>query len=137
MDIRDSLELILTEEQPRFIKNFYAHLFAHHPKFERLFDGVDRRRQGVMVVMSLETMVNQHLRPFPAMERYFKVLGHKHYQYGVDVDDYPAFEDSLLTTFRELHGDLWSQNIEREWREACSQAVELMKEGHRDDFESE
>ncbi len=79
-------------------------------------------------------IVQYYLRPHPGMKNYLRFLGYQHHQYGANIEDYMAFEVTLLSTLGVLHGERWNDDIAMQWREAFQMAVQIMKEGHRDDF---
>ena len=136
MNIRDSLQLILASTSPRFSERFYENLLSHHPELEARFAGVDLKRQGVLLAMALQVIVEHQLRPHLAMKNYLKLLGNRHHLLGIPPSDYKKFEISLLTTLGDFHDKQWSPQIANEWRTAFEQATELMCEGHADDFET-
>lgn len=135
MNIRDSLELILSSSNPRFSDRFYRNFFSHHPDVRKWFADVDLSRQGILLTMALQIIVEHHLRPHLAMKNYLRLLGNRHHLLGIPASDYRRFEVSLLTTLGDFHGERWGEELAAEWRRACDQATQLMAEGHRDDFQ--
>ena len=135
MDIRTSLELILAGTRPRFSERFYENFFGHYPEVEAYFSGVDLRRQGILLAMALQHIVDHHLRPHLAMKNYLRVLGNRHHQLGIQVSDYQKFEGALLTTLRDFHSEQWNEELASQWRTAYERAIPFMIEGHADDFQ--
>ena len=135
MDIRTSLELILGSSNPRFSDRFYENFFRHYPEVEAYFSGVDLRRQGILLAMALQIIVDHHLRPHLAMKNYLRVLGNRHHQLGIQVSDYQKFESTLLTTLRSFHLEQWNDELASQWRTAYERAIPFMIEGHSDDFQ--
>ena len=78
MDIRDSLQVILATGKPQFSERFYSNFFGHYPEIEKKFDAVDLKRQGIMLTMALQVVVEHYLRPHLTMKNYLRLLGHKH-----------------------------------------------------------
>ncbi len=137
MDIRDSLELMLSEPDQLFSRRFYQNFFTHHPEIQDLFAGVDLTRQRILLNIALQAMVTHFLRPYPAMKNYLRYLGQKHHQRGIDAADYGKFEISLLTTLGTFHGKDWDDHLAKQWRLACQGATAVMAEGHADSFSVE
>lgn len=101
---------------------------------ENLFVGVDQERQGVKLVKAIQIMVQNYLRPHPGLENSLRHLGYLHSTYGASVDDYVAFEVSLLSTLGVMHGEKWNDEIAHHWKKAFQQAVVLMKQGYSKDY---
>ena len=135
MDIRVSLQLILSSSDPRFSERFYQNFFSHYPDVEEWFTGVDLRRQGILLAMALQVIVEHHLRHHLAMKNYLRLLGNRHHGLGIPASDYQKFETSLLTTLGEFHAERWNEDLATQWRSACAEAMQLMGEGHADDFQ--
>jgi len=134
MDVRASLELILSDEKHEFSRRFYQNLFLHHPEISSKFDGVDIKHQGSMLIMALKVAIDYRSRPYPAVQSYLRVLGHKHHLRGILSSDYLLFETTLLTTLGAFHGNAWNPELASNWKKAFQQATQLMAEGHVDDF---
>jgi hemoglobin-like flavoprotein len=112
MNIRNSLELILGSSHPRFSDRFYRNFFRQYPEVKAYFEGVDLRRQGILLVMAVQIIIDHHLRPHLAMENYLRILGNRHHQIGIEVTDYQKFESALLTTLEGFHGEQWDKESE-------------------------
>lgn len=135
MNIRNSLELILASAHPRFSDRFYENFFRQFPEVKAYFEGVDLRRQGILLTMSVQIIIDHHLRPHLAMKNYLRVLGNRHHRLDIRVSDYPKFQSALLTSLRDFHGEQWDEALAEEWRAAYEKALPYLIEGHRDDFE--
>jgi len=135
MDIRVSLELILASSNPRFSDRFYQTFFDQNPEVKKWFSGVDLTRQGVLLAMALQVMVEHHLRRHLVMKNYLKLLGNRHHRLGIPTSDYPKFGASLLSTLRDFHAERWNDDLAEQWRAASVEAIQLMIEGHTDDFD--
>jgi hemoglobin-like flavoprotein len=135
MDIRVSLELILSGSSPRFSDRFYETFFDQYPEVEKWFGGVDLKRQGVLLAMALQVMVEHHLRRHLVMKNYLNLLGNRHHRLGIPASDYPKFGASLLSALRDFHAERWDDDLAEQWRAASDEAIRLMAEGHADDFQ--
>jgi hemoglobin-like flavoprotein len=135
MNIRNSLELILASSHPRFSDQFYEIFFRQFPDVQTYFEGVDLRRQGILLTMAVQIIIDNHLRPHLAMKNYLRLLGNRHHQLGIQVPDYAKFESALLVALRDFHGKQWDEALAGEWRTAYEQALPFMIEGHADDFQ--
>jgi len=135
MDIRVSLQLILSSSNPRFSDHFYENFFSHYPDVEKWFVGIDLRRQGIMLAIALQGMVEHHLHHHFVTKHCLRLLGNRHHRLGILVSDYQKFETSLLTTLGEFHVERWNEDLAKQWRSACAEAMQLMGDGHVDDFQ--
>ena len=135
MDIRVSLQLILSSSNPRFSDHFYENFFSHYPDVEKWFVSIDLRRQGIMLAIALQGMVEHHLHHHFVTKHYLRLLGNRHHRLGIPVSDYQKFETSLLTTLGEFHAERWNEDLAKQWRSACAEAMQLMGDGHADDFQ--
>ena len=130
MEIQDSIQKILQGESV-VAERFYECYFRCHPEARRFFDGIDMRRQAVMLNMALLLVEHHHGKRYPATEHYLKVLGHTHAsRRGVPVEAYAPFRDCLLETLAEFHGADWDENLAAQWRAALDLAIATMLQGH-------
>ena len=94
-----------------------------------MFKEKNMSTQSVMLMVAL--MVNKQSPDHPlATRRYLNVLGTRHARKGVSRDLYPAFQEIFLEALEEYHGQDWTEELSREWREANEKAVQLMFEGY-------
>lgn len=135
MNIRNSLELILGSVHPRFSDHFYENFFRQYPEVQTFFTGVDLRRQGILLVMAVQVIIDHYLRPHLAMQNYLRILGNRHHQLGIAPADYQKFENALLTTLEGFLGERWDEALADEWRKAYEKALPFMIAGHADDFQ--
>lgn len=133
MTVQDSLQRILHgEKAPGDV--FYAHFFLHCPEAKAFFEGVNLRRQGVLLNMALMVIVQYHSHAYRATELYLKYLGRRHEELGIPVSLYVAFRDAMLISLEELLGQTWTPDLAQQWRTAIDSAIEVMREGHDQDF---
>ena len=128
MDLRESIDRILAEGTV-LTDRFYAMLFERYPEAKALFEKTHMSTQAVMLSAAL--MVNQYYPNYPlAARQYLNVLGTRHLRAGVPRELYPAFEEVLLVALEEFHGEAWSEDLARQWREATASAVRHVLEGY-------
>lgn len=134
MDIRDSIDRVSCDAKHEFSSRFYQNLFLHHPNTMSKFEGVDLKRQGVLLIVALETVCRQYTRPSPATQNYLRYLGHKHHLLGITAGDYLHFGTALLSTLGAFHGPEWCSDLAEQWKAAFRQSIDVMLQGHVDDF---
>lgn len=133
VNITQSINAILSSKEA-VVSRFYDRFLEEHPELRRLFARVDLRSQASMVTMSLVAVEAYFQNRFPATEHYFKVLGNRHYHSGVLLDDLPKFCLSMLRTLEEFHGADWSDDLNQQWRDALTLAIDLMQEGYVEQY---
>ena len=132
MTLHESIDRILAEGT-KVTDRFYEIFLERHPEARALFEKKHMSTQSVMLMVAL--MVNKHSPDHPlATRRYLNVLGTRHARKGVPRELYPAFQEILLEALEEFHGEDWTEQLSREWREATEQAVQLMFEGYDQRF---
>ncbi len=128
MTLHESIDRILAEGT-KLTDRFYELFLERHPEARALFDKKHMSTQSVMLSVAL--MVNKHSPDHPQGTRhYLNVLGTRHARKGVSRDLYPAFQEIFLEALEEFHGQDWTEELSREWREANEKAVQLMFEGY-------
>lgn len=129
MNLDDSLQNVLSQKEP-VIQDFYHRFLEECPEAARLFEGVDLKRQALMLTMAL-MMVEAHARKdFPAIRHYLHVLGDRHREWGVPRELFPRFRECLIETLAVSQQDDWSDELADEWRTAITRATEVMFEGY-------
>ena len=116
----------------KFTDAFYARLFERHPELETKFAGVLLAHQGAMLMSALGIVAATTQRRQMAADAYLKVLGHRHYQRDIAVEDYEKFKTVLLETMADQLGDAWNAPLESAWHTALDHAIETMGKGHRE-----
>jgi hemoglobin-like flavoprotein len=133
MDMHESLQRILASKQV-LGDLFYEALFARHPEFGPYFEGIDLRRQAVLLTMELTIIESYHrLRSSPA-RMYLQYLGTKHHDRGIPQELYGSFRDTLLEVLRQLLEQGWTDELAREWKTAIDDASAVMFEGYAKHF---
>jgi hemoglobin-like flavoprotein len=129
MDLDMSLEQILRSGD-QFGNLFYEIFFEQHPEAKRYFDGIDMKRQGLMLTMALKLMGEYHAKGYAAINHYLEHLGTRHSDRGVPTEVYTDWADSLLATLERFHGKEWNGDLAEEWRDAVSATSEVMFKGY-------
>jgi hemoglobin-like flavoprotein len=132
MDIHDSLHRIL-EHEAELANLFYA-AFLERDGVRQHFDGVDVRRQAVLLTMALMVIERHSQHPYSATNLYLKYLGTRHRDRKVPPELFPEFRDVLLTALERFHCADWDTGLAEQWRAAIDKATETMREGYRTRF---
>ena len=103
---------------------FYSHLFLAHPQVRDMFPvsmSVTRDRllnalgQIVSDVGNLDSLV-----PF------LTDLGRDHRKFGATAEHYPAVGKSLVAALAHFAGDVWTDELARDWTDAYSLVAQVM-----------
>jgi hemoglobin-like flavoprotein len=129
MDIQKSLDEILCAKD-KVGQAFYERLLKKHPEVAPLFAKVDLGRQGVLLTTALMIIVRHYREPTEAVELYLRYLGTKHKEIKIPQSEYTKWTDVLMETLSEFHGETWSADVEKQWREAIRMTAELMFSGY-------
>lgn len=133
MNIHESLEHVLRSKDS-FGEAFYSVFFDRFPEVRRHFDGVNLKRQAVLVTMALIIIERYFYQPFTATEQYLQYLGTRHKEWSIERDLYPKWCEAMLASLEQFHGDHWNAALAAQWREAIGRATELMFEGYDERF---
>ncbi len=133
MDIRESLDLIL-QWKGVLGELFYDRLLNLHPELGKYFEGVDLRRQAVLLTMQLTVIESYYRHRSLAAREYLHILGTKHSDRGVPREAYPKFRDVLLETLHKFHGQDWDEQLASQWKEAIDAASEQMFAGYAERY---
>lgn len=129
MDLDMSLEKILHSDE-RFGDLFYKIFFERHPEAKQYFDGIDMKRQSLMLTMALKLMGEYHAKGYAAINHYLEHLGTRHSDRGVPQEVYTDWSDSLLATLSEFHGEDWTDALAEQWRDAVAATSKVMFNGY-------
>ncbi|NQV23941.1 MAG: hypothetical protein HQ518_06190 [Rhodopirellula sp.] len=133
MTLKESLADLLSQKEP-VIRAFYDRFLADVPEAVVLFEGVDLKRQALMLTMAL-IVVEAHSRgDFPSIRHYLHVLGDRHREWGIPRELFPRFRKCLIATLSHWHGADWSEDLEDAWAAAMDCAIQTMLEGYEGDF---
>ena len=114
--LRDTLELTLARDDT-FPRRFYELLFTAHPEARPLFHRSSPGAQNKMFAQKLTAIVD-HIDDPDWLGRELATLARKHVEYGVTAEMYPWVGEALVETLREACADMWTDEIERAWRDA-------------------
>ena len=129
MDIKSSLDRILQSKKSLGVE-FYRLLFERHPHLQTHFDNVDVSRQAILLTMQLSVIQVYYTTRSPAAEKYLQVLGTKHRDWGVPMEEFPQFCETLLDALESFHEDVWNDRLREQWRDAIELATQKMFEGY-------
>jgi hemoglobin-like flavoprotein len=129
MDLHMSLEKIL-HSGDQFGDLFYEIFFESHPEAKKYFDGIDMKRQSLMLTMALKLMGEYHAKGYAAINQYLEHLGTRHSDRGVPQEVYTDWSDSLLTALSRFHGKDWNETLAEEWRDAVVATSKVMFNGY-------
>lgn len=131
MDIHESLNQVLNAKD-RLGQMFYEHFLTRYPEVQHYFQGVDLKRQGILLTTALMIIERFIVQPTPAIEQYLQYLGSRHHSLQVPQDVYPTWIQAMLETLAQFHGADWSASLEQQWRAAFERATNLMFEGYKE-----
>ena len=131
MNLEDSLREVLAQKD-LVIGKFYDRFLAECPEARELFEGVDMKKQSLMLSAALIVSESHSREVLPAVQHYLQVLGDQHREAGVPKHLFPPFRDCLIDTIGSCHSD-WSEELADAWRAAIDKAAETMFEGYDGD----
>jgi hemoglobin-like flavoprotein len=134
MDIHESVHKVLADQQA-VADLFYTRFLDNHPEIRRFFDGVDMKRQAVLLGMTLLLIEHHYVHRYPMSESYLQILGHRHQtRRGIPAWTYGPFRDCLLESLAQFHGAEWDEKLARQWTEAIDLASRAMLAGYDQDI---
>jgi hemoglobin-like flavoprotein len=133
MDMHESLQRILASKQV-LGDAFYEALFARHPEFRPYFEGVDLRRQAVLLTMQLTVIDGYHRLRSPPARLYLQYLGTRHHGRGIPQELYGPFRDTLLEVLQQVLGQGCTEELAGEWKTAIDDASAVMSGGYSQRF---
>ncbi len=132
LDIEASFDAIEQPSKKRFSDEFYRRMFDRFPELQDKFSGVMLAHQGALLMSALGIIATNANRMRPSVAEYLKVLGHRHFQRGIGVEDYEKFRSALLETLAAYLGGRWHAELEEEWHAALTTTIDTMVLGHRE-----
>ena len=133
MDMHESLQRILASNQV-IGDSFYEALLARHPEFGPYFEGIDLRRQALVLTMQMTVIDGYHRLGGPPARLYLQYLGTKHHNLGIPQELYGPFRDTLLEVLQRFLEEDWTEELAREWKTAIDDASAVMFEGYSKHF---
>jgi hemoglobin-like flavoprotein len=129
VDIHASLNKIL-QARDEVGRMFYDHFLSQYPEVQRYFQGVDLKRQSVLLTTALMIIERHFGHPTPALEQYLQYLGSRHHGQQIPREVYTVWMQAMLETLQRFHGAEWTPALESQWRKAFEGAVQLMFDGY-------
>lgn len=130
MDIEKSLNRILSAKDS-LGELFYTKFLARHPEAQQFFDGVDMKRQSVLLTTALMMVERHSSNPTPAVEKYLEYMGTKHDDMKIPQALFADWADAMIETMSSFHGEQWNDKLEQQWRAAIAKATETMFVGYQ------
>ena len=124
-EIRSSWALI-EQYAPEASAYFYEHLFAHNPRYRKMFTGdplVQQRR--------LFQAVGRVIADFDDLDDflpYLRRLALRHRKFGLRAAHYQAFGESMLATAQRFTGPAWSDLTRQAWEAGYGLVASVMQE---------
>jgi hemoglobin-like flavoprotein len=113
-----------------FTATFYARLFELHPALRPLFSSRPEE-QAAKVATELRRIISALEDP-ARFERQVRTLGGRHAQYGAEPEHYQAMGVVLLSTFHDVLGEAFTQELHDAWAAAWTTIAALMIEAQRE-----
>jgi len=129
MDIHESVDRILGSEEV-LGDMFYDTFLNRFPHVQQYFEGVNLRRQAVMLMMALLVVEQFETEKYPTTTKYLQELGAKHDELGIPKETYPYFREALLDTLARHLGSNWDDSLAQQWTSAIDNATEQMLKGY-------
>lgn len=128
MDIHESIDQILASDD--VLGTAFYEAFLQYPEVQKFFDGVNLKRQSVLLTMALLVVEQCETESSPVVKAYLQDLGVKHEKMGVPESLYPYFHDALLSTLSEYHKEDWNEGLQQQWSDAINHAAQQMLDGY-------
>lgn len=129
MTIDESLKLIQNSAD-NFGKAFYAEFFTRYPEVTAHFQGVDMKRQELVLTMALTVIVNHYSHNTVAVDHYFEHLGEMHERRSIPPADYPKWSDCMMRVLERFVGVGWDEPLAAQWSDALSKASATLIQGY-------
>ena len=126
MTIEESLWTMFGRGATVMTYRFYESHLPKHPELMRHFKDIGPKQQAALLAVGLAAVVQNHLRPVPAVEKYLATLGQLHRRRNIPRDAYAEFADALIETLQTFCRSEWDTELERDWRTALASASERM-----------
>ncbi|NOT00997.1 MAG: flavohemoprotein [Phycisphaerales bacterium] len=120
---------LLAPRGQELVDRFYAHLFSEHPEVRAMFPR-DMKDQKQKLLGSL-VLVVKNLRQAEQLRQPLMDMGQRHAGYGTQAEHYPVVRDTLVGVMAEMAGDAWTDQLDRDWRQAVDFVASVMIEGAR------
>ncbi|GAA2215918.1 FAD-binding oxidoreductase [Nonomuraea monospora] len=128
--LRDSFELVAKygDSVPLYL---FSDLFLNVPGYRELFP-VNMRNQRERLMEALAFAV-EHAGALHEITPYLHQLARSHRKMGVQAEHYANWCASVVNTMHRFSGNLWDDDLEREWREFLTALTAVLVDGARQD----
>jgi hemoglobin-like flavoprotein len=131
MEIHESIQEIFRNER-RVAELFYGLFLERYPEARPYFEGIDLKRQAVLLTMALMLVEHHYVHLNRVTEDYLRVLGYQHHvRRGIPAELYPPFCECLLVALEQSHGEAWEPRLAEQWREALEMSSRIMLQGYQ------
>jgi hemoglobin-like flavoprotein len=131
MQLSESVDSLL-HNSSLFGAVFYQRFFAAVPAAGVYFNGIDMRRQALLLTMALTVIRQHHEHHYPSTREFLHYLGSKHHDRKIPVDLYNDWRRVLLGTLSAFHGPAWTPELAGDWTAAIDEAIDAMMAGYTD-----
>jgi len=127
---------MVEKDAPLAASMFYKRLFEIEPAVEVLFESVDMKLQGEMLMIMIGKAVecmDQPMKLIPML----KATGRRHLKYGVNSDHYKTVGAALLWTLETALGEKWDRETKAAWSWVYGVIAQTMQQGaaeHEDEM---
>ncbi|NOY71515.1 MAG: methyl-accepting chemotaxis protein, partial [Gammaproteobacteria bacterium] len=116
--LKQTFEALIPEGEALCVR-FYERLFDQYPEVKPLFEKSDMAKQSKKLLSALSLVVSSFVKkelPIDAL----KQLGERHQTYGAVEGHYQAVAEVLLGVMQEFSGQIWTNEVEKVWRDALN-----------------
>lgn len=115
--------LIAAQDVERLTTTFYTRLFEVMPAAQMMFRHTDMQAQGLALTRMLDQMVESLNHPtFIQVE--MTLLSQRHSRYGVSIEHFQPFGETLIWTLAELLGSRFTHETRQAWQKAYQLLVD-------------
>ena len=133
MNIRESVVRIM-KSQDVFGEAFYEVFLERYPEVQSYFQGIDMKRQALVLTIAVSLIEQYYSCGYPATEKYLKYLGTQHHNRAVPKDLYPKWREAMIETLQRFLGHEWTDELAKEWTDAIDLCANVMFEGYSQRF---
>ena len=118
----------IASNSKEFARVFYQNLFLDYPQVKKLFVNtkIEQQEKKLMTVFVI-TISNLHNVVY--LKKLLESLGKRHLKYGVGLEHYRFFGNTLIKTLKAFLNSKWTEELENSWQQAYQLIVELMLKG--------
>ena len=125
MNISESIHEILLRSDT-FAALFYLAFLKDYPEVQQHFQGVDMKRQNLLLTVALMVVERHAGHRYSATTDYLHLLGQQHLRRNITPDLYPKWRAAMLGTLERFHGVHWDTALAGQWEKAIDSAIETM-----------